>query len=118
MRIDRLQRAEVTGDGVGVTARDRSGECGLPALQRVLQCRAGQRSEDALGDAAGLVVDELLTEQFGARHRGAQSFHRVGDDGDDVIAGMRQGGVVQRSRILTTRNGSPPISRTSDWPIA
>ena len=38
-------------DGGGVTARDRTGQSGLAALQGVLQRRAGEWADDPLGHA-------------------------------------------------------------------
>jgi hypothetical protein len=95
------------GDGGRVTARDRPGERGLAALQGVLQRRPGQRPDDAFGDAARLVVDGLLAEQFAATQRGPQRLECIGEHRHDVVAGVGQGGVVQDTGVLADTERLP-----------
>ncbi len=90
----------MAGDGSGVTARDRTRECGLAALKCVLQRCSGERGDHALGDAAGSIADQLLAQQFLAPQCGAQCRNGVEQQGDAVIAGMGKGGVIQRAGVL------------------
>ena len=107
LRIDPAQRGQMLGDRGRVAAGDRAGERGLATLQRVLQRRPGQRPDDAFGDAAGLVVDGLLPEQFAAAQRGAQRLERVGDDRHDVVARVGQRGVVEDAGVLADTERLP-----------
>ena len=100
-----VERPQMTGDRGGVTAGDRTGQRRLAALQRVLQRRPGQRADHPLGDAARLVADQFLAEQFLPPQRGAQRLDGVEQHRDDVVAGMRQRGVIQRAGVLTDPEG-------------
>jgi beta-lactamase superfamily II metal-dependent hydrolase len=58
------QCPQVIGDRAGIAAGNRTGQCCLSPLQRILQRRACQRTDHPLGDAARFVTDELLPEQL------------------------------------------------------
>ncbi len=90
----------MVGDRAGVAAGDRTGQCRLAPLQRVLQRCPRQRADDPLGDAARCVADELLPEQLLTPQRGAQRLDGVEHHGHDVIAGMRERRVIQRAGVL------------------
>ena len=91
----------MAGDGVGVAARDGTGERALSTLQCVLQGRPGQRGDHPFGEAPWCVTDQFLPEELLTRQREAQRFDGVEQHGDHVVARMRQGRVIERTRILT-----------------
>ncbi len=95
----------MSGDGGGVTARDRTRERSLSALERVLQRRAGQRGDDPLREAAGRVHDQFLAEQFLPCQRRSQRLDGVQQDGDHVVASVRQRRVIERTRVLPHPEG-------------
>lgn len=100
LRIRLVQRSQMPGDGGRVTAGHGSGQRGLATLQGVLQRGAGQRSDDAFGDPARLVVHPLLPQQFVAAHRHPQRLQRIRKHRHQVIGGVRQRGVIEHARLL------------------
>ena len=92
--IDFFQGTQVGSHRGGVTSGDRTGECRLTTPQGVLQGSTGEWADDSFGQAAGLIADGFLSQEALSGQRGTQGGHRICQQGDDVIAAVRQRRVV------------------------
>ena len=98
--INICQRREVRRDRSRVAAGDGTGQCRLSPLQGVLQSGASEWSDDPLRQAAGRVTDQFLAQQLFSRERSTKGRECVAEQGDDVVAAVCQGRVIERAGIL------------------